>query len=197
MTKHFSGKILYTASRLTPEEIIAAGGITENGKPCVINTETGHNDGCVAFSLLPQVTTLFCQQEAERSTHNQVHIYAFPFIGEFICPGKQWYEVISPSAFPLPNWWLARKVEKIDYDGNVRLGPLRGQFGHIGSLQRGEDFHHYLNNTLIQPDKHYGDESITLHDVDSIATPYAKNFLKEVSNHYQSTLNIRYSTRRP
>lgn len=195
MQEKFHGKIVYTASRMTPEEIIDVGGITKNGKPYVLNTETGHNDGCVSFSLLPQITTLFYQYELERSQKQQVHLYAFPLFGEMICPGKQWFEVISPTAFPLPAWWLARKIEKIHSDGKVILGPLCGQFGNVPALEKGEDFHHFINNTIVKPQSSHISENLVF-DVDSIATPYALNFIEKVSRHYESVAATRYPASR-
>lgn len=191
MQEKFQGKIVYTACRMTPEEVIARGGITEGGKPTVINTETGHNDGCVSFSLSPQITALFYEYELKRSLQKQVHIYAFPLFGEVICPGKQWFEVISPNAFPLPAWWLARKIEKVHHNGKVVLGPLLGKFGRVPALEKGEDFHHFINNTITLPDLHYTGESMVF-DVDGIATKYARDFKEKVSKHYEEAAPKRY-----
>lgn len=192
MSKQFDNKIAYRMSGESPEDVISAGGFIEKGNLCVSNTETGLNSGSVCFSLLPQICTIFYKQALEKSKHNTAFIYAMPLNGTFVIPGKEWSEVISPGAFPLPNSWFVRKVENISLEGQVTLGPIRIHGHEHHHVEAGEHFDLYLKNKLIRPDESYAGEDMTYFDIEKFHTSYTKQHLQEVEEHYNTVAKLRY-----
>lgn len=155
LEKTFYGKIAYTLQWQSPKETIAKGGFLSSSHLWLSNTGSGNNLGCICFSLLPEVAALFSRGSVPKSpftSQKSLYLYALPLTGNFILPGSAWREVISPGAFPLPPFWLARELLNIDYKRNIILGELMTGANKINVVP-GERMQAYLNNTLILPEE--------------------------------------------
>lgn len=125
----FSGELAYTVRKHSPSDIIKKGGFKSSSELWYSNVSPAHpdfgrNSGSICFSFLPEVTGLFLHRIAKNITP---YVIAVPLHGEYLLPGSEWREVISPGAFPLPKEWVARPVLKV-CDRKMTLGSPMGFF---------------------------------------------------------------------
>jgi hypothetical protein len=76
------------------------------------------------------------------------YMYAFPLTGLFWLPGGPWRQICSPGAFPLPEWWRARKVLDVEHQ-TIDLGKTTGQGN--APANSCESFKSYMENTVRIP----------------------------------------------
>jgi hypothetical protein len=181
----FKGKIAYRLTGVSPEEMLETGGLPA-GKDVsslwVNQSGARGNAGSVCFSLLPDITTLFV---GNVTTPKKPYLYAFPMTGEFIATGGVWRQIISPGAFPMPKWWLARELLEIADDNRVVLGPVIGQTGEA-CVDIGERFYDFYENRLLKPNKvQRSDDTCDPEEYDIYDTSWTKNFQDFVHAHYE------------
>lgn len=178
LQRAFSGKIVYTLQAIAPEVMIDRGGfkVRNDCRPWLSDSGSGDNKGCICFSLLPEVSLIFM---SNIPPNQKAYLYVFPLQGHFFLPGGNWRQIISPGAFPLTPWWIAREVVEVR-GREVRLGTMVGHMGEA-ALIPGERFHHFKENILFKPRQYEGEASTHFDIVD---TPYTAHFQAEVKAHY-------------
>ncbi|RDI39072.1 hypothetical protein [Aquicella lusitana] len=186
----FHGKIAYTLQYKSPEEVIKNGGLLSRKDLWVSNTRSGYNDGCICFSLLPEVTAIFSRGSIHSSSTKKTskpYIYAFPLTGNFFIPGSQWREIISPGAFPLTRFWMCRELLDIDHQNKIHLGPIQGHIGKMDIIH-GERLEAYLQNKLVKPNEiDFGEDFPLEFDIND--TDESAKFQKAVKEHYDAIAN--------
>lgn len=186
MQKSFNGKIVYMLRTFAPETVLKHGGFTPKDPDLWLsNTGSGSNRGSICFSVLPEVTTLFCHEATLRLGLGNPYIYAVPLFGDFLLPGGAFRQIISPGAFALPSWWMAREVKEMTHDGQILLGPPQGQWGRLDSLAAGERFDAFLEGRLIKPVSYeMGEDYDPVFEIAD--TAYSKQFQEAVDQHYRA-----------
>lgn len=192
LSKQFNGDLFaFTLRHESPAEVMEAGGLYPNIKTLSLsNTGSGENTGAVCFSLLPEVAAIFYPYTSQRSNTRQVFLYAFQLTGEFLLPGGQWRQIISPGACPLPQLWRARAMFRIDNNSRIHLGPIQGEGllsqDHPANASRHlADFLHQTQNRLILPKNiTLGEDAPAIYDIQD--SDMSAQFQEEVEKHYET-----------
>lgn len=180
----FNGKMVYTLQSRSPEELIRNGGFKNRNELWLSNTRSGNNKGCICFSLLPEVTTIFSKNYTNMP-RNKLYLYAFPLFGNFLIPGGRWRQIISPGAFPLPSFWMCREFIGIDYQHKVMLGLLH-VYNEKSKYIPGEKCNNYIENNLIAPiEKTLGGDSPSEFEIND--TAYSAAFQAATKNYYSAS----------
>jgi len=186
LVSKMNGNIAYMLRSEPPDQIISQGGFVAHANIWFSNTGSGDSRGTICFSLLPEVTTIFLTNRVDLKAKKSAYIYACLLDGEFVFPGGKWRQVMSPGAFPLPNFWRVREVVNIK-DDQVALGPVFGH-GHSKPGIQGERYTDYMSNHLRIPKQiDVGEDFPYEYDIQD--TEMTALFQKDVSEYYQRPLD--------
>jgi hypothetical protein len=186
LKRNLHGKIVYTLSPQSPEEMIKIGGFKKTYSSLWLSSKSGNNSGCVCFSLLPEITALF----RDHTKTNFLYAVVLQEDDDLLLPGTRWRELISPGAFRIPNesFFAARQLLEIKENGQLNLGPLIGRRGKDKNnlIIQGEKFDQFCSNQLVLPKEINQGDDYPL-EFEIIDTPQSADFQKEIEIHYQSS----------